>query len=162
MNEWLLQVMKELRQVVHNPANQNGKRMASVLSIIFCFDHLIPRYISMSIFKNEDIADMLSMLTLSPNVEQRKCLDYDYVNTLVKPQMRKTLAEAILSFCIQLHHKTFLFQPKWLYAVPLLHFLQGVSQPFGNFELDPQKMKWGDASLGLNSLRQRVHGGDDR
>lgn len=159
MNEWLLQVMRELKEVLHSPALENGKRMASVLSIMLCFDHLIPKHIKMSSFKNEDIADMLSMLTLCPDMEKKKCPDYDYICQVLETEAKTTLTERIILFCNQLHHNTYLNQPKWLYAVPLLHFLQGVSQPFKSLELDPKKMIWGDTSLGLRTLRENVYNG---
>lgn len=159
MNEWLLQVMRELKQVLHSPALQNGRRMTSVLSIMLCFDHLIPKYIRMSTFKNEDIADMLSMLAIYPDMEQKKCRDYDYVCQVLEPHVKKTVTDTITSFCNQLHHSTYLSQPHWLYAIPLLHFLRGASRPFENLELESKKMKWGDAYLGLQNLRQHVYNG---
>ena len=160
MKEWLVTVIRELKQVLHSPALENGKRMASVLSVILCLYQLMPRYIKMSTFKNEDIAVMLSMLTLCPSVAPKKCFDYIYVNGVIKPQVKKTLTDAILSFCNQLHHTTYLSQPQWLYALPLLHFLQEISQPFGNPELNPKNMKWGDAALGLKNLRQQTYNGN--
>ena len=162
MKEWLLTHMRELKlkQVPLDSALDNGKRISSVLSIIMCFHHLIPNHFKMSAFKGKDIADMLSMLILHPNVEKKKCLDYDHVSKTIKPEMKKTLTDAIVSFCNQLHHSTGLSQLQWLYAVPLLHFLQGVSQPFGKPELDPQNIQWSDPYLGLNTLRQRVYNGD--
>ena len=160
MKLWLLQVMEDLYKVPCTSVHQNGRRMASVLSVMLCFHYLISKYVKMDTIKLDKIALMVSMLKISPDVEQRKCPDYDYVNAMMQPQDKKPLAEAILHFCNQLHHETSFGKIEWLYAIPLLHFLQGVGQPFGNPELDPHEMKWGDASLGLRSLRQKTYTGD--
>ena len=160
MTSWLLQVVKELHEMPHTPALQNGRRMASVLSLMLCFYHLYPTYINMASFNVDEIALMISMLRISPDVRQRQCVEYDYVNKMIQPQDKKHIADTILMFCNQLHHTTFFVKIQWLYAIPLLHFLQGVSQPFGIPELNPHEMKWGDLSLGLYNLRQQTYRGD--
>lgn len=162
MIDWLLTVMRGLQQEPHDSWVDNGRRMVSVLSIIMCFYNLMQQHLKMDILINEDIALMLSMLTIHPDVSQRLCLDFAYVCQCIKPPgpVKKSLADATVSFCIHLHHKTLLNTPQWLYAVPVLHFFQGVSQPFEKDELDPKKMKWGDSSLDLCDLRQQTYDGD--
>ena len=157
MKMWLLEIITSLQ---YSPAFQNGRRMASVLSIVLCFHYLIPKYVEMNTFSVDEIALIVSMLKISPDVKRRECADYNYVNKMMQPQEKKYIADTALAFCNQLHHKAFFEKIEWLYATPLLHFLQEVSQPFDNPELDPEKMKWGDASLGLYNLRQQTHTGD--
>lgn len=160
MKMWLLEIMKKLHEMPYRPALQNGRRMASVLSVMLCFHHLIPKYVHMEAFSVDEIALMVSMLRIIPDVHQKKCIDYDYVNKMVQPQEKKHIAEIILAFCNQLHHKMYFGKIQWLYAIPLLHFLQKASHPFENPELDPQEMKWGDPYLGLYNLQQIAYSAD--
>ena len=157
---WLLAITQKLHEMPCSSPLQNGKRMASVLTIMLCFHNLIPRYINMDSFSVDEISLMVSMLRISPDVEQRECFDYDYVSKMIQPQEKKYIADAILAFCNQLRHTTLFGKIQWLYAIPLLHFLQEVSRPFDSPELDPHKMKWGDSSLGLYALRQKTYTGD--
>ena len=162
MKTWLLEIMKKLHELTYSSALENGKRMASVLSIMLCFHYLIPKYVQMESFNDDEIAMMVSMLEVFPHKKRRECLEYDYVNKMIQPKEKKQIADTILAFCNQLHHKTRFAKIQWLYAIPLLHFLQEVCQPFDNLELDPNEMKWGDASLGLYNLQQNTYTGDFR
>ncbi len=39
--------------------------------------------------------------------------------------------------------------PEWLYAIPVTHFLKGVSKPFQEFEFDPKEVPFGDTLIGI-------------
>ena len=158
MKGWLLAVQKELYKVSCSSAIENGKRMVSALCIILCFEALIPEHIKLTMLKDDALESILSLLILQPDLSQKRCLDYECVEQAMPLDVKKRIAEQIRSFCTQLHNRVQLSRSGWIYAIPLLHFLQGVSKPFGDPELDPDKMKWGDASLGLQSLRNSVHG----
>ena len=159
MKGWLLAVQKELCKVSCSSAIENGKRMVSALCIILCFEALIPKHIK-SMLKDDELESSLSLLILQPDLSQKRCLDYECVEQAMPLGVKKHIAERIGSFCTQLHNKAQLSRPGWIYAIPLLHFLQGVSKPFEDPELDPDKMKWGDSSLGLQSLRSAVYNGN--
>ena len=163
MTKWLLSVLKELQKVPLDPTIDNGRRMTSVLTIILCFDFLIPQYIKMKDIPSDDIAGMMSMLVLQPDLEKKKCHDLDFFKNLVHLDVKKGLTDAVVSFCNELLHQTYLNQPIWLYAVPLIHFLQGACQPFEKPEQDPNKIMWPDSSsLGLHALRQKTYTGKAR
>ena len=157
MKGWLLAIQKELYKVLCSSAIENGNRMVSALCIVLCFEALIPKHIKLSMLTNDELEGSLSLLILKPDISQKKCLDYERVEQAMPPDVKKRIADQIRSFCTQLHNKAQLGRPTWIYAIPLLHFFQGVSKPFEDPEIDPDKMKWGDASLGLQSLRNSVH-----
>ena len=157
MKEWLLSVIEDLCKMQCTSTVENGKRMASALSIILCFEKLIPERIKMYSFKEDETAAILHVLSIWPDEKLKQCHDYEHVKQVMHHDVVKPLVEQIGSFCTHLHNKAHLNPPTWIYAVPLLHFLQGVSEPFGNPELDPDKMKWGDASLGLSTLRSSAY-----
>ena len=165
MGDWLLTAVRELKQLPCNSAVYNGKRMVSVLTVFLCFCHLIPQHFLMSDIPDENIALLLSMLKIYPNEEKKQCVDYEHVNRCmcsIDHQVKKSLTETVLQFCNELLHRTQFNHLEWLYAVPLLHFLQGVSRPFGTIELDADKIEWGDGNLGLYDLRNLKYGGDVR
>ena len=45
-----------------------------------------------------------------------------------------------------------------LRALPLLHFLQGDSKPYGILDVSTRHIKWGEPSLGITTLRNTMEG----
>ena len=165
MKDLLLATLRQLKELQCSSAHENGMRIVSVLTVILCFCHLIPQHIEMSNIANEDIALLLSMLKLNLDEEKKRCVDYEHVNRCmcsIDQQVKKSLTETVLQFCNELHHRTQFNHLEWLYAVPLLHFLQGVSRPFDKIELDADKIQWGDKNLGLSDLKSQEYDGDMR
>ena len=160
MKEWLYSIVLALKEKQCATPEENGKRISAVSSIICCFHMLSPRPLLIANIACDCIADMMSMLTLQPDSENRKCIDYDYVSSLIPQKMK--VADAISRFCTQLLHKRSLRNPEWLYAIPLIHFLRGDSKPFQEPELNPEKMKWEDKNLGLTVVRGSTHDKDIR
>ena len=157
MKEWLYSVVLALNAKQCATQEENGKRIAAVSSVIYCFDMLSPRPLLIEGIHFDCIADMMSMLTLRPDTENRKCIDYEYIDSLIPQNSKKKAAEAINRFCVQLLHNRKLQSPQWLYAVPLIHFLRGDCKPFQVPELNPEKMMWGDKNLGLSAVRSQTH-----
>lgn len=105
------------------------------------------------------MASIFSMLCLSPNSQQKKCTDFDYVSANIQSETKVTLANAILSFCI--HHRARPnMWPQWLFAVPLINFLKGHSQPFGQIEFDLKRIQWDDETLGSHQMQLQGYTGD--
>ena len=165
MEDWLLATVRKLKELQCSSTHDNGKRMVSVLTVILCFCHLIPHHIKMCDIPNEDIALLLSMLKLNLDEEKKRCVDYEHVNRCtcsIDHQVKKSMTKTVLKFCNELRHRSQFKQLEWLYAVPLLHFLQGVSHPFGKIELDADKIQWGDKNLELYDLKSQEYDGDMR
>ena len=124
---------------------------------MLCFDFLIPRKINMSDIPKDTISMMMSMMSLHPDVKQRKCDDLHVVNGCIPDAVKKLVISVILSFCNHLSYTTSLSHPFWLYAVPLIHLLQGACQPFDGLQLDTEKIVWSDPQLGLYSVRRKAY-----
>lgn len=66
-------------------------------------------------------------------------------------------AGAIESLCNQLIKHTWTFNPEWLLAVPLLHFLRGDTKPFEEPDVggSPQmRAWWGAEKLNIEEFQQ--------
>ena len=157
MKLWLLSIIDELKTKPSEVPEENGRRIVSVIAVICCFHQLIPRHLRIEDVKLNYIATILLMLALKPVVEHKKCIDFDFVLDLIDPNSRKSVAEAISSFCTHLAHSRTLQNPEWLYAVPLLHFLRKDSSPFQIPEINPEKIQFGDKNLGLATVRSKTY-----
>ena len=157
MGTWLLTVVDHLRQVEVISAEDNGRRMASALTVIFCFYQLIPRPLKMELIPFTYIETLLSYLYLMPDLEHTVCHDLEFILSLVPDANRKEISEAIVGFCLQLSHTKLLESPEWLDPIPLIHILRGVSKPFQKLLSDPTKMLWCDKSLGLVHVRRSTN-----
>ena len=157
MKFWLLSIIEKLQTSPSDVPEENGCKIASVIAVICCFYQLIPHHLKIEDIKLDHIAIILSMLALKPDMERKKCIDFDFVLNLIDPNSRKSVAEAISGFCTHLAHSRTLHNPEWLYAVPLLHFLRKDSSPFQPAEMNPEKMQWGDKNLGLTTVRSQAH-----
>lgn len=157
MGSWLLSIIDQLRQNLVSSTEDNGRKMASTLTILFCFYKLIPKPLKLELIPYEYIAEMLSFLGLKPDLEHHTCTDLDFVYSLLPAVHRKTVSEAVIGFSLQLSHNKLLESPQWLFAVPFVHFLRGTSKPFQKQVSDPRKIVFVDKSLGLDHVRRRTN-----
>ena len=131
--------------------------MSSVLVILCCLHHMIPKHIKMDQIHPRNISTLLNMLRLMPDPVQRQCLDWEYLMNMIPPTFKKTVYEAVLRFTVDLGHTEYLSKPQWLYSVPLVHLLHGAIQPFQELCLDPSKVPWEDRVIGLSTIRSKTY-----
>ena len=163
MLNWLLSVLKGLQKVSTYTVIDNGRRMVSVLSIILCFDFLFLQQVKVQDIQSEDIASMMSMLVLQPNLEQKMCHDLNIIISSCPEGVKKRLTDTIVLFCNELLRQRFLNRPIWLYAVPLIHFLQGDCQPFDKPQQNQGKIMWPISSpICLDLVRERTYSGRNK
>ena len=138
MLRFLQLMINELFNSIVDNANDNGERMLSVLTIMFCFHEMIPKYARMDRIPADFISELLSMLCLKPDNDAEKCEDYEYLKKNNIPRSKAYMV--ILDFVMHLIKVRCWKAPEWLYSIPLLHFLSNVSKPFQTFSLNPQKI----------------------
>ena len=131
--------------------------MSSVLVILCCLHHIIPKPIKMDQIFSQNKSALLYLLRLMPDPVQRSCLDWEYLTTMIPPTFQKTVYEAVLEFTVDLGHTEHLLKPQWLYSVPLVHLLHRTIQPFQGLCLDPSKVPWEDELLGLRTIRSKTY-----
>ena len=149
---WLASIIKELKTKVVSTYEENGKRMASVLTVLTCLHHLtsknlVPfRDVSLKV-----IAASLQMLALKPDFEQKRCHDLEFILSMIPEKVRGDVADVVTFFCAHLVEFKDFQSPEWLFAVPLIDFLKRLSKPFQRLEINPSEIPWKASyqSLGL-------------
>lgn len=66
------------------------------------------------------------------------------------------VTNALIPFCNHLAHTKHLRKPEWLYALPLIHFLQQECIPFEKPLKNSDKIVWEESKLDLARLRERT------
>ena len=153
MIEWILTLIDELQVKSVDSMEENGKRIASVLAITSCIHSLVPP-LKLDSFESSAIAAILSMLCLKPNLENRQHLDLDIVLSLIPENTWKAVSATLCRLCNHLSSHKDLREPDWIYAVPLIHFLQKKSTPFDTLDLD--NIVWRDACLDLSHVKSKT------
>ena len=157
---WLLSLVDELQMKSVNNAEENGRRMASVLAIVDCIHSLVPNPISRTNFELRAIAAVLSMLRLQPNLKDRQHSDLDIVLNLLPEKSKKTTSEALCGLCTHLSSRKDLQEPVWVHVIPLIHFLQKKTKPFN--ALNPDRIVWENLHLGLKQVKSVTRDKDKR
>ena len=157
---WLLSLVDELQVKSVNNAEENGRRMASVLAIVCCIYSLVPNPISWANIELNAVAAVLSMLHLQPNLKDRQHSDLDIVLNLLPEKSRKATSEALCGLCTHLSSRKDLQEPVWVRVIPLIHFLQKKSKPFDS--LNPDKIVWENLHLGLKHVKSVTRDKDKR
>lgn len=157
MGSWLLTIIDQLQQFEVTSVEDNGRRMASALTIVFCFYILIPKPLRMDLIPFEYIEKIFYLLFLRPDIDHLTCMDLDFVLSLIPPTNRKEVSDAIIGFSVQLSHHKLLNSPQWLYAIPLIHFLRGTLKPFQKLPCDLHNTTWADKYLGLGHVRKSTN-----
>ena len=130
--------------------------MASVLTVVGCLYDIIPKPLPWHKLDIEIVGHLLSMFALRPNIEGRQCFDLDVLLSLLPKSGMKSAAGAVRSFCSHLSYYKDLRNPQWLYAIPLVHFLQEKSVPFGDHQLNPESIDWNDRQFGLTHVKSET------
>ena len=155
MMNFLLEAIKRLSKInVEGDPITNGRRMLSATIIICSLYKMIPSYIKIEEISSFLISTSISMLCLLPDVQKKKCDDWDYLLNYIPREFNETVYEAIQFFIHHINCKNLLKQPSWLYAIPVLHFLKQMSYPFQEVEYDFKKIPWKDEFTAIREKTQ--------
>ena len=151
---YLFEIEEELyRTDIKQSAYVNGKRMASALTIICCFFKIVTK---MDAIPFEHAAALLSMLRLMPDALNQVCVDWELLTELLPGTMKTMAFDAAHGFAVHLSHHKHFNRPEWLYALPVIHFLNGKSEPFQKIEYRPRAIPWGDRIIGLGYVKNFI------
>ena len=143
---WLMNIALKLQQKETKLFNDNGRRITAATLLIMCFHNASPPLL----LDDDERAQLLSLLEMKPNVESHCCRDFQYFKSLMDIFVLKEAKIAIRAMCIMLAQSGHLSKPQWLYAIPLIHFLDGACTPFQRVTVDPETFAvWEDKAISL-------------
>ncbi len=162
MVDFLLSIVKQFGEKNIGTPLENGKRMLSVISIMCCISRMVTRNIRFDfLLDHSSMSLFLSMLRPWPDQEHKRCIDWEYLDKNIPAEFKKESYDSVQMFINELSHAQPLSKPEWLYAIPVMHFLKGVSKPFQEFEFDPKEVPFGDKLIGLGAVRGKTFDRDN-
>ncbi len=165
MIKFLLSTVKKLDEIKLETPLENGRRMLSVITIMCCIWKMVSsaRDIKLSsLLEHSSMSMFLRMLRLRPDQEQKRCIDWEYLDKNIPAEFKKGSYDSIRMFINELSScDDPLSKPEWLYAIPVMDFLNGVSKPFQEFEFDPKKVPFGDTLIGLRAVKRKTYHKDN-
>ncbi len=162
MIDFLLSIGNQLDGKKIETPLENGRRMLSVITIMCCISRMVSRNIKFSyLLDHSSMSLFLSMLRLWPDQESKRCIDWEYLDKNIPAEFRKKSYHSVQMFINELSHAQPLSKPEWLYAIPVMHFLNAVSEPFQEFEFDPKEVPFVDKLIGLGAVKGKTFDRDN-
>ena len=159
LNNWLFPIVDIVKSHPVNAAEENGKKVMSGI-IIIC---IIGKLLDTNVLTLNDIplhyaASLLQTLCLHPDLENKKCLDYEFVRSVIPNHYVKDCSSAISKLGDYLMVKADIEHAEWLYCLPILHFLNNDVKPFDALDLNVpvETLTFPDRHLKLGSIAKRV------
>ncbi len=155
-------VKKFYGQKIETPL-ENGRKMLSVITIMCCISRMVSICYKLNqLLDLNSIRLFLAMLRLRPEQEHERCIDWEYLDKNIPDDFKKKSYDSVQMFIDESSSAEPLLNPMWLYAIPVMHFLKGVSKPFQEFELNPKGVPFEDKSLGgLGAIKIKTYHRDD-
>ncbi len=159
MIAFLLSILNQLVEKKTETPFENGKRMLSVITVMCCIRRILSKHFQFdNPLEHYSVSLFLSMLRLWPEQEQRRCTDWEYLDKNIPAEFKKESYNSVQMFINELSSCADpLSKPEWLYAIPVMHFLKGVSEPFQEFEFDPKEVPFVDELIGLGAVRGKTY-----
>ncbi len=162
MINFLLSIGNQLVERKIETPLENGRKMLSVITIMCCISRMVSEIIKFNyLLDHHTMSLFLIMLRLWPDQERKRCIDWEYLDKNIPDEFKKESYDSVRMFINELSHAQPLSKPEWLYAIPVMHFLKGVSKPFQEFEFDPKKVPFGDKLITLGAVRKKTYHRDN-
>ena len=158
LKEWLFPIVDIVRDHPVNTAEESGKKVMTVIIIICIIGKLLEtKLLTLSDIPLPYAASMLQTLCLHPDLEYKKCIDYEFVRSVIPGHYVKDCTSAISKLCDYLMANADIESAEWLYCLPILHFLNNDVKPFDKLDLPPvEKLVFTDRHIKLGSISKRV------
>ncbi len=162
MIDFLVSIIKQLDERKIETPLENGKRMLSVITIMCCISKMVSNMQLNDLLEHYSMSLFLSMLRPWPDQEHKRCTDWEYLDKSIPAGFKKESYNSVQMFINELSSCADpLSKPEWLYAIPVMHFLNGISEPFQQFEFDPKKVPLGDTLIGLGAVKWKTYHRDN-
>lgn len=154
MKKWIMDIATEIHERPTYEAEDRGRKIAIGTILIMCFLKL-PTHLVRLDYK--ELALLLSLLELKPDVQAHTCYDFCHFESLMNPSTREDVLSAVKNLCTSLALEKHLASVEWLYAIPLLHFLGGRCKPFQDLVFDPERLVvWKDECIRISDIEKTI------
>lgn len=129
---------------VNVPDFSNGKQICSMLVVLLLLNKIYSHFKENDVKDYKTISSMFSKLCLQVSNSQQPptCPDLDFVLSRIPDDHRKNIAEALKELVNSIVSLNGWKTPEWLYAVPLIHILNGKIEPFQRPTLTSKDINW--------------------
>ena len=163
---WFTDTIFELHKLDAREGFANGKRMASVITIMcILYDMSINKNMNAnldSLVKPNVVSAMLSMLLLRPEIKSGnyKCEDLEMLLSFIPKFVQLKVTRALVEFAMYYFRMGNIDtnSPQWLYLLPLLHLLKCTRIPplVKPLKLAEIKWEWDENFLSSWTVKERL------
>lgn len=146
-----MEIAHHLRGLEVKSPSANGRRMCSVLIILYLL-HELSHHLLKKDTSPEEISMLFSMLCLQPDVSKFKCLDLQFLIAYIPKDFIKEVTNVLVHFINVLLPVSHNFErAEWFYVIPLIHMFMQEVAPFDPPVMDLKRIMWNDERIKLNS-----------
>ena len=154
---WIFPIIDTVKNFPVSTPEENGKIVMTAI-ILIC---IVGKLLGTKQLQPHDIpvpyaASMLQMLCLSPDLVNKKCLDYEFVRSVIPNHYVKDVTHAISELGNYLITTGNIEHVEWFYCLPILHFLNNNTKPFDTLDLPFEKLVFTDTYLKLETFFYKV------
>ena len=150
LKDWIFPIVDIVKNSPVSTAEESGKKVMTAIIIICIVGKLLEtKQVHPRVIPVPYAASMLQMLCLSPDLENKKCLDYEFVRSVIPNHYVKYVTEAISELGNYLISVADIEHVEWFYCLPILHFLNNYTKPFDVLDLPVEKLVFSDLFLKL-------------
>ena len=154
---WIFPIVDIVKNSPVSTAEESGKKVMTAVIIICIIKRLLEtKQVFLRDIPVPYAASMLQMLCLSPDLENKKCLDYEFVRSVIPNHYVKYVTEAISELGNYLIAAADIEHVEWFYCLPILHFLNNCTKPFDALDLPVEELVFIDPHLKLGIFYNKV------
>ena len=154
---WIFPIVDIVKNSPDSTAEENGKKVMTAIIIICIVGKLLEtKQLHLRDIPVPYAASMLQMLCLRPDLENKKCLDYEFVRSVIPYHYVKDVIDAISELGNYLIAAADIEHAEWLYCLPILHFLNNSTNPFDTLDLPVMKLVFTGCYLKLGTFCNKV------
>ena len=136
LKSWIFPIVDIVKNSPVSTAEESGKKVMAAIIIICIVGKLLEtKQICFNDIPVPYAASMLQMLCLRPDLENKKCLDYVFVRSVIPNHYVKDVTAAISKLGNSLIAVADIEHVEWFYCLPILHFLNNRTKPFDALDL---------------------------
>ena len=138
LNDWIAPIIEDLKKRPDPNTHENGRRLCSVVTLLFCVDKIMNSEQRNSI-PNTVFISLLEMFSIVPDQESKHCWDFELMKSSIADHLLNHITKIVHAIANYLVQHGALKSGVWLRCLPLIHLLLKI-EPFEEAELPPDKL----------------------